>query len=54
MEIGTIKKINTDGLDKYGRILCDVNIDNNKISEMMISGGYGLKYDGKTKLTILQ
>lgn len=35
--------------DKYGRLLVDVSIENQRVNELMISNNYAKKYDGGTK-----
>lgn len=41
-----LKDVDTD---KYGRLLADVYIDNQNISELMIEKRFAVKYDGGTK-----
>lgn len=36
-------------LEKYGRILADVYLDNENINKWMLDNNYAVKYDGKTK-----
>jgi micrococcal nuclease len=41
-----LKNVDTD---KYGRLLADVYIDNENISDLMIKNRFAVKYDGGTK-----
>lgn len=42
-------KLYSDGLDKYGRLLGTVFINNININDFMLKSGYGYKYHGSTK-----
>lgn len=45
---GKVIKVRIDGWDKYGgRILGDIFIDNEFVSERMIRNGYAVVYNGK-------
>ena len=38
-----------DDYDKYGRLLIDIEIDNELISDWLINNDYAFRYDGGTK-----
>ena len=38
-----------DDFDKYGRLLIDIEIDNELISDWLINNDYAFRYDGGTK-----
>lgn len=42
-------EIHCDEFDKYGRILVNIKINNEDVSEMMVSNEYAFRYDGGTK-----
>ena len=42
-----LKNIETE---KYGRVLCDVYLDDLHVNDWLISRRYAVKYDGKTKI----
>lgn len=41
--------LKSEKLDKYGRVLGDIIVDNVLLSELLLSMGYALRYDGGTK-----
>ena len=41
--------IKANGLDKYGRLLANLNINDNNVNEYMLTHRYGYMYSGKTK-----
>ena len=43
-----------DGLDKYGRVLCDIvfpTLENKTLTDFVVEQNYGYRYDGGTKQT---
>jgi len=44
-----IVQLKNVSIEKYGRILANVYLQNINLSEWMISNGYAVLYDGKTK-----
>jgi micrococcal nuclease len=46
---GKIVKLNCGNFDKYGRLLCEIFIDDVKVNDLMIKEGHAVSYDGGTK-----
>ena len=44
-----IVTVNCDTFDKYGRLLVEIEIDGENISDWLIKNEYAFKYDGGTK-----
>lgn len=49
MIIGKIVQLQNVSIEKYGRILANVYLDDINISQWSIDHGYAVSYDGKTK-----
>ena len=50
--MGKIVTLKNVALEKYGRVLCDVFLDNESINQWMIDNHYGIVYDGGTKTVV--
>ncbi len=47
--LNKVFEIQCDEFDKYGRLLIDILVDGEKISEWLIKNNYAFRYDGGTK-----
>lgn len=47
--INKVVRLENVSYDKYGRILCDLYLDDTNISEWLISKNYAVRYNGGTK-----
>jgi len=43
--------VKNTSIEKYGRILADVYLKNESINNWLLENRYGVKYDGKTKIS---
>ena len=50
--VGSIHDFQTTGRDKYGRLLADCMIHQSWVSDLMVSQGHGVPYDGGKKTVI--
>jgi len=46
---GKVVQLHCHEFDKYGRLLIDIQIDDIKVHEWLITNGYAKKYEGGTK-----
>lgn len=46
---GKVVQLHCHEFDKYGRLLIDIQIDDIKVDEWLITNGYAKKYEGGTK-----
>lgn len=37
-------------IEKYGRMLCDINVDNKDLSTLLIKNNFGIKYTGRKRI----
>jgi len=52
--MGKIVTLKKTSLEKYGRVLADVYIDDLCINEWMIENNYAIKYNGGTKVRAIE
>lgn len=48
--LGKVVELSNLGKDKYGRLLCNVNVNGIDISKFLLHNGYAKKYHGEKKL----